>query len=78
MLEDAGFTVARANHRPVPISREGLALVGAYGGLAEVLMSGYPMDIASTRLQLAAGRAFDRLGITEVPRNWLEMAATRK
>jgi ubiquinone/menaquinone biosynthesis C-methylase UbiE len=77
MLTEAGFSVASANHRPVPISREGLALVGAYGGLAEVLMSGYPVDVASNCLQLAAGRAFDRLGITEVPRNWLEVTATR-
>ncbi|WP_372605196.1 class I SAM-dependent methyltransferase [Actibacterium sp.] len=77
MLEDAGFDITRVNHRNVPISREGLALVGAYGGLAEVLMSGYPVDIASTCLQEAAGRAFDNLGITEVPRNWLEMTARR-
>lgn len=78
LLNDAGFDVENVNHRNVPISREGLALVGRYGGLAEVLMSGYPVEIASACLEQAAGRTFDRLGITEVPRNWLEVTAVRR
>lgn len=78
MLDEAGLDVSRANHRCVPISREGLERVGAYGGLAEVLMSGYPVDIASLCLQGAVGRAFDRLGIDEVPRNWLELTSIRR
>lgn len=78
LLETAGFAVTSCNHRTVPISREGLALVGRYGGLAEVLMSGYPVEIASACLEEAAGRTFDRLGITEVPRNWLEVRAVRR
>ena len=76
-LEAAGFAVTHTADHPVPISAEGLALVGAYGGLAEVLMSGYPVDIASECLMQAAPRAFDLQGITEVPRNWLEMKAVR-
>jgi len=59
------------------ISQRGLELVGAYGGLAEVLMSGYPVEVASECLQRAAGRAFERLGIESVPRNWLEVVATK-
>lgn len=73
----AGLNVTYQNDRPVPISREGLALVGAYGGLAEVLMSGYPVEVASKCLMDAAPRAFDIIGIDEVPRNWLEIRATR-
>ena len=76
-LAQAGLKVEHAADRPVPISREGLALVGSYGGLAEVLMSGYPVEIASQCLQRAAPRAFDIIGIDEVPRNWLEMRAVR-
>lgn len=74
-LETAGFETAFRHDRPVPISEEGLGLVGAYGGLAEVLMSGYPVDVASHCLQEAAPRAFRKLGIKEVPRNWLELRA---
>lgn len=73
----AGLDVAWRNDRPVPISAEGLALVGAYGGLAEVLMSGYPVEIASRCLMDAAPRAFEIMGIEEVPRNWLEIRAVR-
>lgn len=77
LMRDAGFEVSSVNHRNVPISRTGLELVGRYGGLAEVLMSGYPVDVASDCLGQAAGRTFDRLGIDEVPRNWLELSAHR-
>ncbi len=77
-LDAAGFDTVHCADRPVPISEEGLGMVGAYGGLAEVLMSGYPVDIASHCLQEAAPRAFRKLGIDEVPRNWLEVRATRR
>jgi ubiquinone/menaquinone biosynthesis C-methylase UbiE len=72
-----GFEVDRVYKRPVAISQRGLELVGAYGGLAEVLMSGYPVDIASECLQEAAGRAFEKLAMTEVTRYWLEVTAKR-
>ena len=77
-LDTAGFDTDYRADRPVPISEEGLGMVGAYGGLAEVLMSGYPVDIASHCLQEAAPRAFRKLGISEVPRNWLELRASRR
>lgn len=76
-LHNAGMTVTRTFRRPIPITQRGLELVGAYGGLAEVLMSGYPVDIASECLQEAAGLAFKKLGITEVTRYWLEITAEK-
>lgn len=77
-LEGHGFEVVRNAKRTVPISRRGLELVGAYGGLSEVLMTGYPVDIASEALMAAVGPAFDKFGITELPRNWLEIAAVKR
>jgi ubiquinone/menaquinone biosynthesis C-methylase UbiE len=77
-LEGEGFAVEHASLRATPITREGLKLVGAYGGLATVLMSGYPVEVASTCLQVGAERAFDALGLDAVPRNWLEVAAVRR
>jgi ubiquinone/menaquinone biosynthesis C-methylase UbiE len=76
-LEEHGLRVTRNCDCPVTISQRGLELVGAYGGLAEVLMSGYPVEIASECLQLAVGRAFKTLGVHEVPRNWLEITAVK-
>jgi hypothetical protein len=72
-----GFSVTRVYKRPIAISQRGLELVGAYGGLAEVLMSGYPVKIASECLQEAAGRAFRNLGMQEVIRYWLEVTAVK-
>jgi ubiquinone/menaquinone biosynthesis C-methylase UbiE len=76
-VERAGFITVRTGTRPKPITRESLRLVAPYSGLATVLMSGYPLQIASVCLAEGADRAFDRLGITEVPRLWLEVSAER-
>ena len=77
LLEQHGFRVTRVYKRPIPITQHALELVGAYGGLAEVLMTGYPVDIASECLQRAVGPAFERSGVTEVIRYWLEITAVR-
>jgi ubiquinone/menaquinone biosynthesis C-methylase UbiE len=77
LLEQHGFKVTRVYKRPIPITQHALELVGAYGGLAEVLMTGYPVDVASECLQRAVGPAFERAGVTEVIRYWLEITAVR-
>jgi ubiquinone/menaquinone biosynthesis C-methylase UbiE len=76
-VETAGFTNVRTGTRPVPMTRNSLRLVAAYEGLATVLMSGYPLEIASECLYKGVDRAFDRLGLDEVPRLWLEVSAVR-
>jgi ubiquinone/menaquinone biosynthesis C-methylase UbiE len=76
-LAEHGLRVTRNYDCPMTISQRGLELVGAYGGLAEVLMSGYPVEIASECLQVAVGRAFKTLGVHEVARNWLQVIAVR-
>lgn len=78
LLEAEGFEVERVYKRPIPINQRGLELVGAYGGLAEVLMSGYPVDIASECLQHAVGPAFEKMGVSEVIRYWLEVTGVRR
>jgi ubiquinone/menaquinone biosynthesis C-methylase UbiE len=77
-LDRNGFDVGRTYKREVGITRRGLELVGAYGGLAEVLMSGYPVEVASECLQEGARRAFEVLKIEQIPRFWLEMTATKR
>lgn len=77
MLHRNGFSVMHNHKRPVSISQHGLELVGAYGGLAEVLMSGYPAQVASECLQQAVGRAFQKFGIKEITRYWLEIMAAK-
>lgn len=76
-LGDRQLETVSTNRREVRISRQGLAAIGAYGGLAESLMSGYPVEIGSECLQAAAYSVFERLGIDYVPRFWLEMHARK-
>ncbi|MBL4812910.1 MAG: class I SAM-dependent methyltransferase [Rhodobacteraceae bacterium] len=74
----AGFSVKSSGDRVMPISTEAMQAICSYGGLAEVLMSGYPVDIASQCLHTGIGNAFKNLDIEEVPRNWLEIIAVLK
>ncbi len=78
LLEKHGFEIDRVYKRPIPITQRGLELVGAYGGLAEVLMTGYPVDVASECLQYAVGPAFEKMGVTEVTRYWLEVTGVKR
>jgi SAM-dependent methyltransferase len=70
--------VVAAGQREMIISQSALEAIGSYGGLAEVLMSGYPVEIASQCMQTGIARAFAALGIAGVARNWLEMRAIRR
>jgi len=76
-VENAGFTNIQMGTRSKPITRTSLRLVAPYSGLATVLMSGYPLEVASVCLAEGADRAFDRVGVEEVPRLWLEVSAVR-
>ena len=77
LVEAAGLSVSQHGERIMPISRPAMEAIGAYGGLAEVLMSGYPVDVASQCMQQGINRAFRKMEIAEVPRNWLEVVAIR-
>ena len=45
--------------------------------MAEVLMSGYPLEVSSACLQAGADAAFAAFGMDEVSRFWLEITAVR-
>ncbi len=77
LLAAAGLKVHDCFERTVEMDERCLAAVGAYGGLAEVVMSGYPVAEASEALQATAGLALRNSGLTRLPRNWLEIWATR-
>ncbi|MBN1556518.1 MAG: class I SAM-dependent methyltransferase [Lentisphaerae bacterium] len=78
LLRAAGFDVLDSNLRVVMLTRNGFEAIGAYSGFAEVLMKGYPVDIAGDCLREAAQRVFRELRIEAVPRNWLEMTGVKR
>ena len=75
LLERAGFTVREVCERSVELTRHSFETIGAYSGCASVVLSGWPVDLASAALQRAAGPTFDEAGVDTVPRRWLEMIA---
>jgi ubiquinone/menaquinone biosynthesis C-methylase UbiE len=72
LLHQQGLKTVRSYERTVIMPQSGFESLVAYGGLAEVLMSGYPVDVAGECLQIAARRTFASMALTELPRRWYE------
>jgi ubiquinone/menaquinone biosynthesis C-methylase UbiE len=77
LLERNSFEVKSYCHRSIIMNQRSLETVGSYAGLACVLLSGYPVEIACEALEAAAGPAFEVYGSHEVRRLWLEVAAVK-
>jgi SAM-dependent methyltransferase len=77
MLDAAGLRAIDQGERVVPLDARCLALVGGYGGMAEVLLTGYPPREAAGALERTAGEAMALSQATTVPRNYLEIWAVR-
>lgn len=76
-LGAAGLRVAATNERTVTLTRSSFEKIGAYAGLAKVLLSGYPVKLACEALEKAAGPTLAAVEMPEVPRYWLEMVGTK-
>jgi len=77
LLEAQGFDVRDMNERVVMFDHDSLASVGAYSGLAEAQLSGYPVELASQALASTAALALEGANVTAVQHNWLEVCAVR-
>jgi ubiquinone/menaquinone biosynthesis C-methylase UbiE len=78
LLAAKGFEVRDLNERAVMFDHHSLASVGAYSGLAEAQLSGYPVDLASQALASTAGLALASANVTSVQHNWIEVCAVRR
>jgi len=78
LLEAQGFDVRDMNERVVMFDHDSLASVGAYSGLAEAQLSGYPVELASQALASTAALALEGANVTAVQHNWLEVCAVRR
>lgn len=76
-MERQGFRVQFVNERVVLLNQRCFETIGAYAGLAKVLLSGYPEKLACEALQYAAGPTLESVGLNSVPRFWLEMVGVR-
>lgn len=76
-LERHGFKALPTSERVVQMSQESFESVGSYAGLATVLLSGYPVELACQALEKTAETALAALELDSVPRLWLEVAAEK-
>jgi len=77
-LEGHGLRVAGTRQRTVMMGRHAFETVGAYEGLAAVLLSGFPVDLACEALTRSVAAGLLAVGMEMVPRYWLEMTAMKE
>jgi len=78
LLVGHGFEVLDMHERAVMFDEHSLASVGAYSGLAEAQLSGYPVELASQALANTAALALASADVTAVQHNWIEVCAVRR
>jgi ubiquinone/menaquinone biosynthesis C-methylase UbiE len=72
LLRQHGLSTIRNYERTVVMPKSGFESLVGYKGLAEVLMSGYPVEVAGECLQIAGQRTFERMALDTLPRRWYE------
>ena len=78
LLNRCEFRVESINQRTIWMSQRSFETVGAYAGLATVLLSGYPAELACEALERSVGNALVTVQMNQIPRYWLEIIATKR
>src|SRR5712692_5239913 len=76
-LKQAGFGSAETNYERVLISLDAWRDLGHYWLFIEGALPGAPLAFAAAALEKAVYQAGQELGLTEVPRMWLQIVATK-
>ena len=76
-LKQAGFGSAETNYERVLISLDAWRDLGHYWLFIEGALPGAPLAFAAAALENALYQAGQELGLTEVPRMWLQIVATK-
>jgi ubiquinone/menaquinone biosynthesis C-methylase UbiE len=77
LLAQAGLKCTYRHTRVVMLDARCFRAIAAYAGLAEVLLSGYPVEISSEALQATTERSLELCGAQALPRNYLEVWAEK-
>lgn len=77
LLSSHGIATHDVHERELELDAEFFASAGSYAGLAEVLLSGYPVEIAAEALGATAAEAMATVHRATVPRRWLEVWAAK-
>jgi ubiquinone/menaquinone biosynthesis C-methylase UbiE len=77
LLQEHGFSHVEAIQEYVMMSLDGLRDLGHYWLFIEGALPGVNLTLGATALGIAVYQAGEELGMTEVPRLWLQIIATK-
>jgi ubiquinone/menaquinone biosynthesis C-methylase UbiE len=77
LLKQSGFGRIDVSQEKVMLSLDGLRDLGHYWLFIEGALPGAPLSLGAAALGAAAYQAGQELGLTEVPRMWLQIIATK-
>jgi ubiquinone/menaquinone biosynthesis C-methylase UbiE len=78
LLDRNSFDIVKVVKRTVLLNQHSFETIGSYAGLASVLLSGYPIQLACQALERSAGPALALVQMDVIPRYWIEVIARRK
>jgi ubiquinone/menaquinone biosynthesis C-methylase UbiE len=77
ILKENGFSRVDITHSSVPISLDAWRDIGHYWLFIEGALPGIPLSYGAAALGAAVYQAGEELGLTEVPRTWMQIIATK-
>ena len=78
LLNRNGLSIFKQEIDTVPVPVEGWLDISTFSDFIEGIMPGVPLDKASLSLQEAVIETYAELGVSHVPRNWLDIVAVKK
>lgn len=75
LLQRHGFVIEDMHAEEALMTCQSWQDISHYSEFAEGALPGVPLDVAIPVLQKSVVQAYDELGITELPRNWLQVIA---
>ena len=77
LFKQSGFSDVQTTQEDVPISLEAWKDLGHYWLFIEGALPGAPLALGAAALENAVFQTGQELGLTEVPRTWLQIIATK-
>ena len=77
LMERNGLTIVRQTVDTVPVPIEGWLDISTFSDFIEGTMPGVPLEKASAALQKGVRQTYEEMGVTHVPRNWLDVVAVK-
>ena len=77
LLESVGFQVKEQRINTVQVPLEGWINISEFEDWIRGVMPGVPLREASEALKQGAREVFEDMNVTHIPRNWLEIVASR-